>query len=467
MATNTNSNAATGVYGAGTFMSAYDTIALKPQAYAELLQKFGEGLNIFNFLNMAQSVIPVTTPSLRIIEEGSVERLVTVSANTALAGAEASLTFNTADDSDHYVREGFDIIIPGSKNSTGYDKPMRIYKSGSDWKGRFWDTTTALDVALSTTEVAVGPSAFGPGTGQPASMKTGLFSRSTSSRLFKETNGIEGGQLYKEDFYAVETANGAKGLLSKGLIQMDFRLDSQIDAALLLSELNANTSNITSTSEMTGETTAISSFDGLLPTMRKLGLPLNWTSTFDATQFTAVKALLESVGVTNRNIDFMVGSGLNAAIETGMQSWLNTNSHGTDLYDMVGKISFQVRELTLNSCTFKIMELHSFSNPVKFGGSNYNFKNIGMMFPQGQRKVSLSAPGGAKETLNLGHLTLGYPSGKGEDRRRTLSKQPGVSNQNAIAASDVDGDWYYMFAEVMPIWAYMNQTILSQKLATH
>lgn len=465
MATNTNSNAATGVYGAGVFMSAYDTIALKPQAYAELLQKFGEGLNIFNFLNMAQQTIPVTTPSLKIIEEGSVERLVTVSIGTTNANTEAALTFATSDDSDHYVREGFDILIPGANNNTGVDKPMRIYKSGGDWKGRFWDTTTAIDVALVTTEVAVAASAFGPGTGQPDSMKTGLYSRNTSSRLFKETNGIEGGQLYKEDFYAVEAANGAKGLLSKGLIQMDFRLDSQIDAALLLAELNANTSNITSTSSVTGETTAISSFDGLLPTMRKQGLPLNWTSTFDATQFTAVKALLESVGVTNRNLDFMVGSGLNAAVETGMQSWLNTNSHGTDLYDMIGKIAFKVRELTLNSCTFNIMELHSFSNPVKFGGANYNFKNLGMMFPQGQRKVSVAAPGGVKETLNLGHLTLGYPSGKGEDRKRVLSKKPGVSNQNPITASDIDGDWYYMFAEVMPIWAYMNQTILCQKLA--
>lgn len=463
MALNTNSNAVSGVYGAGTFMSAYDTIALKPQAYAELLQKFGEGLNIFNFLNMAQATIPVTTPSLKIIEEGSVERLVGVSIAAGAAG-EYALTFHVHDDSDDYVREGFDIIIPGNKTALGYDKPMRIYKSGGDWKGRFWDETTAIDANLVETEVAIGPSAFGPGTGQPASMKTGLFSRTTSSRLFKETFGIEGGQLYKEDFYAVESANGAKGLLSKGLIQMDFRLDSQIDAALLLSEVNAN-QYITSTSAMTGETTAISSFDGLLPTMRKLGMSNNYTSAFDDTEFTAVKALLESVGVTNRNIDFMVGSSLNALIETSMQSWLNTNSHGTDLYDMIGKISFAVKQLTLNSCTFNIMELHSFSNPVKFGGPNYNFSGLGMMFPQGTKKVSVSAPGGVKETLNLGHLTLGYPSGKGEDRKRVLSKLPGVSNQNPIAASQYDGDWYYMFAEVMPIWAYMNQTILCQKLA--
>jgi len=463
MAANTNSNTVTGPYGAGAFMSAYDTIARKPQAYAELLQKFGEGLSIFNFLNMAQATIPVTTPSLKIIEAGSIERLVSVSITAGAAG-EYALTFKTADDSDHYVRENFDIIIPGANTALGYDKPMRIYKSGGDWKGRFWDPTTAIDVSLAEVEVAVGPSAFGPGTLSPESMKTGLFSRTTSSRLFKETFGIEGGQLYKEDFYAVEAANGAKGLLSKGLIEMDFRLDSQIDAALLLSELNANTSNITSTSTMTGETSAVSSFDGLLPTMRKLGMPLNYTSTFNATEFTAVKALLESVGVVNRNIDFMVGSRLNALVETGMQAWLNANAGGTVLYDMIGKIGFAVKHLTLNGCTFNIMEMASFSNPVKFGAAAYRFSDLGLMFPQGQRKVTLSS-GGIDQPLQLGHLTLGYPSGKGEDRKRVLSKNPGVSNQNPIATSGVDGDWYYMLAECMPIWAYMNQTILCQKLA--
>lgn len=461
-----NNVVATPYGGGANFMSVYDTIARKPQAYAELLQKYGEGLGVFNFLNLAEKTVPLTTNSLKIIEQGNLERLVTLdTCNTTAAHSVCDLVFNVADGSAAYVREGFDIIIPGAYNNKNVDKPMRIYLSGSDWKGRFWDDTATIDASAAGVSVAVGASAFGYGTGQPKAMSSGYFERTTGNRIFKETTGLEGSQLYKEDFYAVEAANGAKGILTKGTIEADFRLDSQIDAALLLSEANDSTSYaLASTSSITGESSSIPSFDGLVPTMRKLGLSLDWTTNFDMAKFQAVKALLESVGVLNRNVDFFYGSGLGANIETNMTTWLNSNSPGTILYDQMGKIGFQVREIKINSVTFKLMELHSFANPVKFGASAHAFTNMGMMFPQGNRKVTLNGAGGVKESLQLGHLTLGYPSGKGEDRKRVFTSAPGVTNTSPIAVTDKDGSFYYMMAEVIPIWSYMNQTILIQKL---
>lgn len=457
------SNVQAGGIGGTNFMSVYDTIARKPQAYAELLQKYGQGLRVLNFLNMAEKTIPLTTDYLKIIEEGAPERLVTVSAAITAADTDVNLTFASSDGSDKYVREGFDIIIPRAYTNVGYDAPMRIFKVSTQWTGRFWDTSTAVNATITTKEVAIGASAFGYGTGQPVPMSGGYYERFTGTRIMKDTVGLEGAQLYKEDWYPVEAANGAKGVLTKATIDADFRLDSQLDAAILLSELNANTTDLVATSNITGDSKAIPSFDGLLPTMRKLGLALGWSSGFDMAKFQAVKALLESVGVLNRTCDFFYGTGLGANIETNMTTWLNSNSPGTILYDQMGKVGFNVKEITINSVTFKLMELHSFSNPAKFGGAEYSFKNMGMIFPQGERNVTLNNAGQVKETLKLGHLTLGYPSGKGEDRKRVFTSSPGVSNMSPIAVNANDGSFYYMMAQIIPIWSYMNQTILVTK----
>ena len=449
-----------GAYGSGAnFASVYDSIARKPQAYAELLQKYGEGLKVLNFLNMAGKTVPLTTNSLKIIEEGAKEMLVTVSISTNNANTEASLTFK-ADGSSTYVREGWDILIPKANTGLAYDKPMRIYKSGSDWKGRFWDTTTHITTALVEVQVALGAPAYGYGTGQPSPMFNGYFYRTTGNRILKDTTGLEGSQLYKEDFYAVEMANGAKGILTKSTIEADFRLDASIDAALLTSEVNANTSNITAVSDITGATNAVPSFDGLIPTMRKLGLALPWTTAFDATKFQAIKALLESVGVLNREVDFMVGTDLNAQIEVDMLSWLSTYARTPGLYTNMADVGFNVKKVTLNSVTSNIMELHSFANPVKFGAAAHGYRKMGMIFPQGERKVVVANPGSVKEELRLGHLTLGYPSAKGEDRKRIFTASPGVTNTSPIAVNDKDGSFYYLMAEIIPIWSYMNQTIL-------
>lgn len=457
------SNTQNGAYGNANFLSVYDSIARKPQVYGELLQKYGAGLGVLNFLNLAEKTIPVKGNYIKIIEQGSLERLVTVSAAITAADTAVALTFATSDGSDKYVRENWDLMIPAAYTNVAYDAPMRIYKSGGDWYGRFWDTTTAINATITTKEFIVTASAFGEGTGQPVPQSSGYYERFTGHRIFKDTTGIEGGQLYKEDWIPVEAANGAKGILSKATIEADFRLDSQIDAALLTAELNANTTDNVATSLVTGDSKAIPSFDGLLPTMRKLGLPLTWSSNFDMTKFQAVKALLESVGVLNRTVDFFYGSGLGANIETSMTTWLNSNSPGTILYDQMGKIGFNVKEITINSVTFKLMELHSFANPVKFGASEYGYTNMGMIFPQGERKVTLSNGGQKGEELRLGHLTLGYPEGHGENRKRVFTSSPGVTNQSPIAVNDVDGSFYYLMAEVVPIWSYMNQTILVSK----
>lgn len=71
-----------------------------------------------------------------------------------------------------------------------------------------------------------------------------------------------------------------------------------------------------------------------------------------------------------------------------MNSWLNTNSPGTELYDMIRKyVGFNVRTiekavLHLQPC----QELDSMSNPNKFGHANLPYKDWGFMFPKGEQE---------------------------------------------------------------------------------
>ena len=77
--------------------------------------------------------------------------------------------------------------------------------------------------------------------GQPEGMATGYFTRTTGTRIMKETFGIEGGQIFQADWEEVELENGTRGIFSRAIAEMDFRLDSQLDAFLLLGEANTNT----------------------------------------------------------------------------------------------------------------------------------------------------------------------------------------------------------------------------------
>ena len=444
-------------------VSSYDA-ARKPQTYGKLIQKYGNGFKLLNFLHLADQVIDVKSESITIFEEGMSERPVTCSIAITAAPLDVTITFASADGSDTYVREGFDLLIPPQYTDSDVVEALRLYKSGGVWKGKAYNPAVAISATITTKEFSCGASSFGYGTGQPAPMSQGYTTRTTHARILKDTAGVEGGMIFQEDWEEIEMANGRKGIVSKALTEMDFRLDSQKDAALFLSQINDN-SALTYTSSISGGTGKIPSFDGLLPTMQKLSQELPYTTNFDIASFEAVKALLEAVGVTNRELDFLVGTKLNSNIETNMGSYLNTNSPGTVLYDQIAQyVGFGVKSVLKNGCKFNLVQLDSLSNPAKWGGAEYPFADMGFLFPKGTNSVKIQPSGGEAQTLKLAHLTLGYAVGKTENRRHCFNVHPGVNGLGYdIVANDIDGVKWYTLTHMVPIFNFMNQTILVTK----
>jgi len=437
--------------------SIYD-VARKPQTYGKVIKRYGDMLGLFNFLHLAGQTKDVTTRSLTIIEEGAPEMAVNVAiaADDTAPITAVALTFDS--DALLYVREGFDLIVPAKYTNQATPVSLRIYYD-SGWKGTAYDVLATIPNSVSECAMMIGASSWGFGTAQPEGMTGGYFTRTTGTRIMKETFGIEGGQIFQQDYEEVEMANGQRGIFSRAVADMDFRLDSQLDAALLLGEANTNTSNLIATSNFSSTAVAIPSAAGLVKTMASLGQELTWSSAFDEDSFEAVKPLLEAVGVGNKNIDFFVGGLLNTQIYKSMRDFLTTYSQGHTFYDQASEVGFNVNKVFMNSTNFNIIELSSLSNPAKYGIPDYGLGNYGFMFPQGQHKVTFES-GGVREDLRLPHLTIGYPVGKGENRRRVIAPSPGVSNMYPVATNAYDGIRFYAMTEIMPIWVYMNQTIL-------
>lgn len=443
------------------FHSTY-SLRLKPQTFGEVVDRYGPGLSLTSFANLAGRVMPVRSAAITIFENGAPYRPVKVSISTDTAPVSGTtVTLNVADGSDAYMRSFFSIIIPAAYTNKSIDQEMRIVGSAGSWTGSFMDVTAAITTALTDVYVAVGASSFGKGSIQPDPMATGTYSRTTSERIIKGTIGIEGATLYKEEYEEFDLKDGGRGLWTKSIAEMDFDLDNQTDSALLTGQANTNTSAITQAS-VTGDTKAVPSFDGLNAIMASLAQELTWDATgFGIDQFRAIRPLLENVGVVNMSLDLFAGSDLNSSIESEMIDFLSTNAGGTKYWDEIKQVGFLVNAIKLDGVQTNVAVLHALSNPNKYGLSSYNYKKQGFLFTQGEYKATLQH-GGMDESLRLPHLTLGYPSGNGENRQRVFMMSPGVhgiAGMPNIATNAYDGVKMYALQHLIPIWNHMYKTV--------
>ena len=444
-----------------TFRSTYD-LELKPQTFGEVIDRYGPGLSLCSFSNLAGRVMGVKSPTITIFEKGAPTRPVktSIAIDTAPVNTTA-VTLDVTDGSNAYMREFFNIIIPASYTNKTIDQELRITGSAGSWLGTFADVTAAISSTITEVYCAVGASSFGFGSDQPDPMSTGTYSRTTQQRIIKDTVGIEGATLYQEEWEDFALKHGGRGVWTRSIAEMDFRVDDQMDSALLIGQNISNSAGITQAS-IDGSTKAVPSFDGLEQIMASLSQELTWDSAgFGIDKFRALRPLLQNVGVVNQKLDLFCGSGLNSSIEAEMIDLLKTNAGGTKYWDEISKVGFMVNNVKFDSVQTQIAVLHSLSNPNKFGLSSYNYNNEGYLFTQGEYTAILE-DGGNQEKLRLPHLTLGYPNGNGENRQRIFMMSPGVHGVQGlpnVAVSGLDGYKMFALAHMIPIWNHMYKAI--------
>lgn len=476
MSTPKGSNAITGNPRGGVIATTYRLLMeeenLQPQTYGELVQSHGNGLRMFDAWMWAKRSIDISTRDMQVIEEGHFWDTIDVSEQIATTSAGDDLVVKSA---KGIGRKGFVVHVPakyltGAEIAQSYRIKTKTYANGT--------YTYTCEAILGTETVGtaipvgqkliVGGSMYAAGSQQPAGMVQDYFLHNHKTRIIKETIDMEGGQgALKEWPEFSQSVNGGGGIYARALITAQLKLRHQLNDAVLMGY--PNSAGLTEDNRW-GEANAILGDYGLIPSMYTKSMKQYYTGAYTMDNFDVLKFLFASQGITGQSGLFMQGQELGLSIENSKLGFIQQYSGGTNLYDGLKGIGFNIKEVNKNNFKTYLCEIPEFSNPVTYAADGFNFEPMGMIFPDSKVTATLNMfePNGAansslKKALN--HMVLGYLNYGGENRKLIVGNKAGVNGYGIPFSDDWDDRSTYMLSEFMVILLALNQTILV--LRTH
>lgn len=448
-----------------TWRGAMAVSSLAPAYYGQLTERYG-GLTTWDLLMLAGHDIDISTRSMVVLEKGYFLDTIDVATEIATGSANGDITLSSVKNN---LRIGFVVHIPAkycasAEIATSYRCSAKAWNAGtSKWDHTLKAIVTGQQITTAipvTQALIIGGSMYAAGTQQPAGMIDEFYTQTYNTRILKESVYWEGGQGALKELPELSPQGNlkARSILD---MQMRFRVQ-QNDAALMGYE---NSRALTQANE-SGQTNTILSSKGLLPTMVAESMKLYYTGSFSEDQFDTIPFLMASQGVAGGSGMFLTGMELGLGIEKTMLNFVKEYSGGSDLYDKMGVVGFNVREYKSNGFATRIIRLPELSNPVMYGAAGYNYESLGMIFPDAKVTATLNAmnPNGsaasAGVTKALNNFTLGYLNYGGENRRLIIGDKAGVNGYGIPFSSDWDNSAQYMLCEMMNIFLSMNQTAL-------
>jgi hypothetical protein len=447
----------------------------------KLYNIYGDGVRIFDWLTAAGSVENVPNAEIKHIEEFAPMRAIKIKSAiaTGAAGADITVVLDAVNfDTDGYnpTRVGFTILIPASNQplTVNNSREYRIMSRSTatltndtlvcrplSGDGNTQTASQITTAVAAGTWLQIGPSSYAPGTGQPEGRTDSYSTITHKARIYKETLGIEGGQVAQQ-FREAMMMNGQKGLVNKGIFKLEFDHDKQIDQGICYSEENDN-SSLTQTSTF-GGTPAIKSGKGLFTWADEKAQKVYYTGSYNYSDFDINKQLFESQGVTSTAANYYVGPELWLQLENAGLDQIREYSGGTELYDKVQKyLGIDIKIHKKAGITYMIQEVKSFANPNTYGinvsdAYTYEYPKAGLIIPNGKKTLR---DFGGKKDYSIENLALGYVNNNGEDRTRILKVKPGVSGviDSMVVADDKDGYFFYLLTEMMTLVHNANQFI--------
>jgi hypothetical protein len=387
-----------------------NSIYQDPAVFNRYIQMYGEAGKLLYFLRMAGSVINISNDTMTFYKEGSWQRSIVTGAEigTSVAGATLSLTLQAdqydAND-DCYLQLYDSVDIPAKYTGGIIGKKYQVTTIGGSAPNytftlKPFDDTSAITVAIpAATELMVGAGAYGRGTGQPGGRVSYEYSDTAKTQIVKSSCKFEGGiPAFK---LLRETLQGGGGTtLARGLEKTMFDHDARIENVILLGEENGNAITQTNTRDSSSRT--VTGTKGVLKHMEDDAQPLPYTDNFIVSDFDAVKALLESQQLTERNINVFHGSNYGRRLENAMLQFVSDVS-SSDMIKNARQLNYPIRTLYKNGCYFNFAEMDGWSNPATYGISNYAFKDLALFFPKTQASVKTEKGG---QSIMLNNLTL-------------------------------------------------------------
>jgi hypothetical protein len=466
--------------------SIYDTDMQVPQIWPELVKYYGEGVGLLEWLYAANAIVPVAGPSKTLFEEGSLTKLVTIGAAaiaTQLAGVNITFSLAAAEfiapdgtvlTDSCYLSLNDIVVIPAEYVTDGgvaCTKPelyqVTAVSAANGVLKVFTATPLKVTVALAVA-VPAGSALMVTGGNYPNGVQSGspksagwyhrTFVTSTKKADWGMTGSIQSNERYYE-----KLRGGGNGVFTKATIEADFLLSKAINDEIILGGGITNTLTML---DRSGNAIQATGTVGILQHMVTAAMKQYYTLAYSAPDFDDIKDLLNSQGVTNRNVAFFVGSLLQKQIENAGLEFLKEFSGGTDLMRTLNSWGVDFRFIHKNGIQFMLKEIPSFSDPTAYGADVFEdyFTGLGFIIPDVDVTVKGSLDDAA--SFKLKNFSLGYKSANGENRTRVnkiLQGAASIGSASSEFARDTYDDAYgTMLSEFMVIFLRRNQTILVQ-----
>lgn len=441
----------------------------KKSVINKLYKNYGDGFQVLDFLRMLNRYEMVSNESITMEEEGRDIRTITVGDTVSLSGsAGGTATFNLdADDFDsgnrYYPRVGFTVhlgtVITGFIQAqitsiTGTSPSITItitpYNSA--------ETITSSHLATGK-EIGIFDSAYGVETGQPVGTSKGYWERTFYAQIFKETLTFGGMELAKQKWVEVEGI----GFFNKEMARVEFGLDRQEEASILMGRSAGATPNINHTSLITSTNVPVQKNIGIWTWIDQLGGELTYADATgpDTTYLDEAAAYLEANGITEDIVLVGCGGKMFRRLENMSVDWFvdptNTGTpHGSLTSDWLKKsmgvdggleIDVSFRAIKKGGILFILHKVPALTDPQQFGISGYMLNDAAFMLP-----ITYVKDG--KSGMTIPNLSAYYVGVNGYSRKRivaSLAGMDGFHNQNFgnPIISQIDGNNTYWLSHVM------------------
>lgn len=409
---------------------------LDPGYFLETL-RYGMGSYYFDFMEMANRTMQLTTDTPKVFEKLDWENTVKTEGPIATGSAGADIVFVVStDDRDSQskvpIKVGDGVVIGAQYQTEGED---RIYFVHTYVPGTFTATASPFSADGNTiaasrigVEVPAGTTLKiqsqynARGTALPDGKYNYRVIREYQTQIIKNTRLYEGG-MQSLKWYEVPSETGPTTAWFEGQDEMELDHRKDCDDAIFLGEINDNTA-LTQTSAAGGDN-AVKSTKGIWNWGKEVGQPLDYAGGWDMSYMYDVKDLFLANNVVARDAMFNVGTDLYRSIEESNLDWLQQYSGGSDLMRASDDLGIETRRVNVNGMVFQINELKSFGNPLRWGNKDYNFSKYGLIIPEGMENAEVNG----KRELHPNFM-VGYLNHNGENRTKIVGVLDGTTGRS-------------------------------------
>lgn len=461
----------------GRYGYSFDSIynALKPQIFQDYLKYYGAGVGVLGLSMLAGNTVNIAGETKTAYEEGAYTKLIKLNGAIAPVGAGVDITFSL-DAAEYdangacYLNTNEIVVIPAEYMTEGgvaSTIPHGYQVTGNDggvgaariYTARPLLSTQVLAIAVpDDTELMVRGGNYALESQSGYGKSSGWYSRTFYTSI-KKWDWQWGGGSQSNQRWIEELKGGFSGIISKLTMEADHQLDMQVDDEILLST-GATNAALTMTNRP-GVAIPVTATVGILRHMEQRAMRQYYTAAYQMSDFDDIKGMLESQGVTERNVLMLCGSSLYQQIENSGLDFIKEFSGGTDLMKNLGEINVAFKAINKNSVYTTFKELPPLQDPTRYAAASFNgyFGDLGLLIPE----VDVTVTGGADSTpVKLRNLTLGFKNYNGENRTRIMKDLPSVAGPGNTAIDTYDDSRGTALTEFMVIFNKVNQTVLIQ-----